>query len=273
MKILRTIAEVREHRAGRDSVALVPTMGAFHEGHLELMRRARSLCSTVYVSLFVNPTQFGPGEDFAAYPRDEERDLALMTGLSVDAVFMPSVEEIYGGPKATVHVSVVSDRWEGEHRPGHFDGVATVVAKLFNIVQPDVAVFGLKDLQQCAVVRSLVEGLRLPVQLEFVETVREASGLAMSSRNAYFDDKQRADASRLYSALKGASRSILAGDRVSQAVELASTELNRHGFLVEYIALVDPLTMEPCEDPGDGLRLIAAARFGSVRLIDNVPLA
>lgn len=245
-------------------------MGAFHEGHLELMRRARSLCSTVYVSLFVNPTQFGPGEDFEAYPRDEERDLALATGLSVDAVFMPSVAEMYPNEPVMVKIGGLADVWEGASRPGHFDGVATVVTKLFNIVSPDLAVFGLKDLQQCAVVRSLVNGLCMPIELEFVETVREPSGLAMSSRNAYFDERQRADAAAFYAVLTTCARSF-AVER-GAALEEAKQRLASSWFEVEYLAAVDPATMRESDDLGAGLRVIGAARFHGVRLIDNVPI-
>ena len=270
MKVLRTIAEVREHRRGRDSVGLVPTMGAFHAGHLELMRRSRAACSTTYVSLFVNPTQFGPSEDFAAYPREEARDLALAESVGVDAVFAPSVEVMYGRGGSSVRVGPVGELWEGVHRLGHFDGVATVVAKLFNVFLPEVAFFGLKDLQQCAVVQSLVLGLEFPLRLELVETVRDARGLALSSRNAYFSREQAERASGLFRSLSASANAVRGGSDVDGALALARQELEGEGFDVEYVACVDPATMSPSCDVSLGLRVVCAARFCGVRLIDNV---
>jgi pantoate--beta-alanine ligase len=273
LKVLRTVAEVREHRARSGSTALVPTMGSLHEGHLELMRQARGRADTVTVSIFVNPLQFGAGEDFAAYPRDEERDLTLAESVGVDAVFAPSVEGMYGARDVVVRVGGVSEPWEGERRPGHFEGVATVVAKLFNIVTPDVAVFGLKDLQQCAVVRAMVEGLDMGVRLEFVETVRDENGLALSSRNAYFTDAQRVEAAFLYRALRSCAELVRHDvTAVDSCVGAACGGLRERGFEVEYLACVDPATMRACTDLDKGLRLICAAKFHGVRLIDNVPV-
>ena len=247
-------------------------MGAFHDGHLALMRRAKQLAPEVWVSLFVNPTQFGPSEDFAAYPRDEARDLALAEGVGVDAVFAPSVEEMYASSDVSVRVSGVADLWEGAHRPGHFDGVATVVAKLFNIVQPEVAVFGLKDLQQCAVVRAMVAALDMPVKLDLFETVRDARGLALSSRNAYFNDEQRKDASALHRAIASAAARIATGEGSVSSLSAARENLENDGFEVEYLACVDPTTMQSADGSEDGLRVICAAKFHGVRLIDNVPV-
>ncbi len=273
MKVLRTIDEVRVHRSRVGSAALVPTMGAFHEGHLELMRRASSLCDTVYVSLFVNPTQFGQGEDFSGYPRDEARDLSLAESAGADVVFAPSVEEMYRDRSAVVRVTGVSEKWEGAHRPGHFDGVATVVAKLFNIFAPDVAVFGLKDLQQCAVVRRLVSGLDFPLRLELVETVRDGNGLALSSRNAYLTEGQRSEAAYLHRTLSvcaAAVRAVPANTR--ETLDSSSRLLTDQGFRVDYLACVDPLTMQESTDVSNQLRIVFAAHYHSVRLIDNVPV-
>lgn len=259
------VAEVASER-GSGSVALVPTMGAFHEGHLTLMRRASSLAESVWVSLFVNPTQFGPSEDFAAYPRDEARDLALAESAGVDVVWAPPVSEVYTPDVVPVKAGAEAILWEGEHRPGHFDGVATVVSRLFEVVRPTVAVFGLKDLQQCAVIR----GLGAPVQLEFVETVREPTGLAMSSRNQYFTPEQKEHVSVLFRSLTDCALSIRDGGAVEAAVAHARARLVEEGFDVEYVACVDAATMQPAFAFAPGLRIIAAAKIYSVRLIDNV---
>lgn len=267
MRIVRRIADLELDRTGK--VGLVPTMGAFHEGHVSLMRRARAECDTVVVSLFVNPTQFGPSEDFERYPRDEEGDAAMAGAAGVDIVFAPSVDEIYPRKTTVVQVRGVATRWEGAHRPGHFDGVATIVCKLFNIVRPYIAYFGLKDFQQCAVVRQMVEDLNLPVRLSFEETVREADGLAMSSRNVYLSREHREIAPELYSQLSKVKQDI-ASDK---PVQLATSEARRHltslGFDVEYFEAVDAATLEPLQVKTSDVRVIAAAKLGAVRLIDN----
>jgi pantoate--beta-alanine ligase len=265
LKVLRTVAEVTSLR-GDAKVALVPTMGAFHEGHLSLMRHARSLANSVWVSLFVNPTQFGPSEDFAAYPRDESRDLSLAESAGVDVVWAPPVSEVYTDDVVPVKAGAEAQLWEGEHRPGHFDGVATVVKRLFDVVRPDVAVFGLKDLQQCAVIRAL----NAPVKLEFMETVREPSGLAMSSRNQYFTPEQKEHVSVLFRALTDCALSIRDGGAVEAAVARAVSRLSDEGFAVDYVACVDAATMQPAFAFAPGLRVIAAAKIYGVRLIDNV---
>ncbi len=272
MIVLRTVEELRADRSGVSGVGLVPTMGAFHEGHLALMRACAAQCSRTYVSLFVNPTQFGEGEDFEAYPRDEARDFELASSAGVDVMFAPPVAEVYTAGVRTIHAGAEARLWEGEHRPGHFDGVATVVARLFEIVQPEIAFFGLKDLQQCAVIRSMVRREGLPVRLSFLETVREASGLAMSSRNAYFSAEQRSHVAVLFRVLTDCALSLQDGRSFEAALLAARLELEDQGFDVDYVACVNPETMEPAHDHREGLRVIAAARIYGVRLIDNVPV-
>ncbi len=248
-------------------------MGAFHEGHLALMRKASTLCDTVYVSLFVNPTQFRPGEDFAAYPRDEALDLSLAETAGVDIVFAPSVEEMYRDRSTVVSIRGASELWEGTHRPGHFDGVATVVAKLFNIFMPDVAVFGLKDLQQCAVVRRLVSGLDFPLRLELVETVRDENGLALSSRNAFLSAEQRTEAAYMHRTMTVCAAAIRAvPEKTAETLNASKRLLSDHGFQVDYLACVDPTTMQEEANVNTELRVICAAMFHGVRLIDNVPV-
>lgn len=246
-------------------------MGAFHEGHLELMRRAKDECGAVSVSLFVNPTQFGPHEDFAAYPRGEEQDFALARSVGVDLMFAPAVEEMYRSRRATVHVSGVTEGLEGSARPTHFDGVATVVLKLFHLVRPDVAYFGLKDLQQCAVVRAMVEDLDVPVELRLLETVRESDGLAMSSRNRRLSPSERELAPELNRSMRLAAQRIREGHAVVRVLADASAALNAKGFAVDYLQLVEPESMKPLEGFRPGSRLVAAAKLGSVRLLDNIP--
>ena len=259
-------------RDGR-SVALVPTMGAFHDGHLELMRAAGAACDEVVVSLFVNPAQFEEAGDLAAYPRSEAEDAAQAERLGVDVLFAPSATEMYpDGFATTVRVEGLSDVLEGAERgPGHFAGVCTVVAKLFAVVAPDVAVFGQKDAQQVAVIRRMVRDLDLPVGLEVVPTVREADGLAMSSRNVRLDGEQRERAAALPRALQAAEAAIAAGERDAARLHgAAAAVMAAHGVRPEYLALVDPETFQPV-DTVDGRVLVAvAARIGEVRLIDNV---
>lgn len=254
---------LRRECAGRRDVAFVPTMGSLHEGHKALLREARLTGGFVVASVFVNPTQFGPGEDFDAYPRDEAGDLAALAEAGCDVAFLPTAAELYADGGTRVLAGAVASRWEGELRPGHFDGVATVLAKLFGAVGPCRAYFGLKDLQQCAVVRALVEDLMLPVELRWVETVREPSGLALSSRNRYFTDEQRAGAAALYAALSACATG-------ESSAEEARHLLAERGFDIEYLACVDPRTMQELPFPAPGARWIAAARYCGVRLIDNI---
>lgn len=249
-------------------------MGALHAGHMALVAEARERAERIVASIFVNPTQFGPSEDYSRYPRHEERDSAMLQGAGCDLLWAPRVEEIYpAGFATTVSVSGVSDRWEGEARPGHFDGVATVVAKLLLAVRPDIALFGEKDFQQLAVIRRMVADLGLPVEIVAVPTVREVDGLALSSRNAYLSPDERARAAALPNALKAARAHIVAGGRVGEALRQAKQSLVDAGFLrIDYFALVDASTLEPQDSAQGDMRLIAAAVIGSTRLIDNLAI-
>lgn len=268
MKIVRSVADLPRYPTA--TVGFVPTMGAFHEGHLDLMRVAKTETDKVFVSLFVNPTQFGPNEDFRRYPRNEERDAEMAASVGVDVLFVPPVEEVYPRPSSIVSVPEVTAHWEGAHRPGHFDGVATVVAKLFGMVRPHIAYFGRKDLQQCAVIQRMVEDLHLPLQLRFVPTTREADGLAMSSRNAYLSPEQRAIAPRLNETLTRLSRSISEGADVASALVENRNALASDGFETDYLAYVDLATLEPLDRFQPASAVIVAARLGNTRLIDNV---
>jgi pantoate--beta-alanine ligase len=257
-------------RDGR--LALVPTMGALHAGHMALVAEAKRRADKVAVSIFVNPTQFGPNEDLARYPRREADDARMLEEAGCDLLWMPSVEDIYpAGFATTVKVSGVSDRWEGEARPGHFDGVATVVAKLLLSVGPNLALFGEKDFQQLAVIRRMVADLNMPVEIAGVPTVREEDGLALSSRNAYLSPDERRRAVALPRALNEARKSIAAGKRVEDALETGRAALRDAGFSrVDYFAVVDASTLEPIQHAQENMRLIAAAVIGSTRLIDNI---
>lgn len=275
--LAHTIAEAREHAAalrGRTpgaSVALVPTMGALHAGHLALVERARQVADAVVVSIFVNPLQFAPSEDFEAYPRTLDTDMTVLATAGTDLVFAPSVTEMYpdGGAQTTVHAGPIGARYEGRSRPSHFDGMLTVVAKLLNIVQPDTAVFGRKDAQQLALVRRMVLDLNLPVTIEAVETVREPDGLALSSRNRYLAPRERRAAVRLHEALDAAASSADRG--VNAAVAAAQSVVTGEPLItLDYLAVVDPNTFQPVSDSHRGTALaIIAAHVGSSRLIDN----
>jgi len=277
MLVLSTRAAVRARRAELrlrgHRLALVPTMGALHDGHLSLVRRAREMCDEVWASVFVNPAQFGPGEDFERYPRDFERDRDLLAGEGVAVLFAPTTKEIYPRPSATaVTVPSLSRGLCGAHRPGHFDGVALVVAKLLNIVQPDVAVFGAKDFQQAAVVRRLVEDLDLAVEIEVAPTAREGDGLAMSSRNAYLSSDDRHAATILIAALRAAAVAVEGGERSGGVLEQLITErvASEPRARLQYAAAVDPETLEPVATVGKHVLLAVAARVGTTRLIDNL---
>jgi len=278
MIVARTIEETRvavaAARAQGLRVALVPTMGFFHEGHLSLIREARKTGATfIVVSIFVNPKQFGPSEDFSRYPRGEERDRALLESESVDVIFMPSVEAMYlAGATTTVSAGRLSKVLEGERRPGHFDGVAVVVLKLFDIVQPDIAVFGRKDAQQCAVIDRMVRDLDVPVRLVFGETIREHDGLALSSRNSYLSPEERKLAPVLHRALRAGEEAVTHGvenvDEVEKLMHKVAAETP--GLDVDYLALVDPLTFERPADFRRNLLVAGAVRIGRTRLIDNI---
>ena len=277
MRIVRTIDELRgvldPRRREEARVGLVPTMGYFHEGHLSLMRRAREGCDVVVVSLFVNPTQFNDPADLDAYPRDETRDAAMAQSAGVDLLFAPDAGEMYGRDATTaVVVSGVSEPLEGESRgPGHFRGVATVVAKLFNIVQPGVAYFGQKDAQQALVIRRMVRDLDFPVRIEVCPTVREPDGLAMSSRNVRLSATARAQALALKHGLDAAAAAIARGERDASKVEQrAREEMKLFRVEPEYFAVVAAATLGPLRTLSGEVLLAVAAKVGGVRLIDNL---
>jgi len=269
-----TRSAVRHARMNGAVVGFVPTMGFLHEGHLSLIAVAREAGATfVVVSIFVNPTQFGPNEDFLRYPRNEERDRELLEKAGVDLLFLPPVEVMYpDGANTTVHVGGVSGPLEGERRPGHFDGVATVVAKLFHIVLPDLAAFGRKDAQQCAVIEQMVRDLDLPVRLVFGETTREPDSLAMSSRNSYLSEAERAKAPVLHRALCAGEEAIARGIHEVAGVETLMHRVvaEEGGVEIDYLVVIDPKTFEAPEDFERDLLLAGAVRVGRTRLIDNI---
>jgi pantoate--beta-alanine ligase len=276
VRLVRTIPEVRaalaEPRRAGETIGLVPTMGAFHEGHLSLMRQARADCDLVVVSLFVNPSQFNESSDLSAYPRDEARDAALAAEEGVDLLFAPAVEELYpGGFATTVSVAGLTEGLEGVHRGrAHFDGVATIVTKLLNIVAPDVAYFGQKDAQQAIVIKRFVSDLDIPTRIEVCPTVREPDGLAMSSRNARLDAEQRARAGALFRALRSAEAAVAAGERDPAAVQArARAELDGASVEPEYLELVSAHTLAPVTAIDGEVLAVLAARVGNTRLIDN----
>ncbi len=258
---------------GAEHVGFVPTMGALHEGHASLIRASKAECKTTVLSIFVNPLQFNNVDDLAKYPRVEERDFQLAEHLGVDVVFVPTAEELVQGVATQVQVSDVSRQWEGEHRPGHFEGVATIVLKLFNIVRPDYSFFGLKDLQQCAVIQRMVRDLNVPTQLKFCETIREEDGLAMSSRNERFSAEQRIFLSVLPQVLRQAVLDLKSGVLPQKALSDAKVELEKAGFSLDYLAIVNPETMQPEDNRIENSRLIFAGEIFGVRLIDNMPVA
>jgi len=271
MIVATTIEEVRAVRPRGACAGFVPTMGFLHAGHLSLIDTVRKAGATfIVVSIFVNPRQFGPADDFDRYPRDEGRDRELLEGKDVDLLFLPSVETMYP-PGATTLVTVggVARPLEGERRPGHFDGVATVVLKLFDIVQPDLAAFGRKDAQQCAVIERMVRDLNVPVRLVFGETVREHDGLALSSRNSYLSAEERRLAPLLHRALRAGEEALL-----HDVEDVAAVEKLMHtvaaGVDVDYLALVDPETFEPPANFDRDLLVAGAVRIGRTRLIDNI---
>jgi len=275
MQILSTItamrAACREAKA-RGRLGLVPTMGALHEGHLSLVRAARTQCQTVAVSLFVNPTQFGPNEDLAKYPRTFERDCELLQREGVDLLFAPSTEEMYPAGAATwVTVEGLSQKLCGRSRPTHFRGVTTVVSKLFHIVEPDLAFFGQKDAAQCAILRKMVRDLDLPVGIVVCPIVREADGVAMSSRNAYLSPGQRRSATVLHRALSRVAELAEKGERISARLIDAAQRifLEEAEVRLDYVEIVDNDTLDPVEDISHGALVAVAAYLGPTRLIDN----
>ena len=278
MKTSKTIDEVRRAvrhaRARGEDIGFVPTMGALHEGHLSLVRAAKHRCRAVVVSIFVNPAQFAPNEDFSKYPRTLEKDSEQLLREGVDILFVPSATEMYdSSPTVWVDVEGLSDRNEGRVRPGHFRGVATVVAKLFNIVQPDVAFFGQKDAAQLAVIRRMVRELRYPVEIVGCPIVREADGLAMSSRNVYLSSDERKQAAVLSRALRAAEEAFRRG--ATDANKLATTvrqELSTEPIGVDYVEVLDPATLLPVDTVLAPTLVAIAARVGSTRLLDNIVL-
>lgn len=277
MQTTDTIAETRQlvqhaRRAG-NTIGCVPTMGALHTGHLSLIERARAETDFVVVTLFVNPTQFGPHEDFAKYPRPLENDLRLCQSAGADLVFCPAVAEIYGAdPQVSVRVGDLATCWEGSSRPGHFDGVATIVLKLFNIIQPDRAFFGAKDYQQQVIIKAMCGDLNLPVEIVTCPTVRAEDGLALSSRNAYLSSEERQIALRLNHALTFTRELILAGELTMSEIREQFQNLLRGqtGLQLDYATIVDPRTLTELADYQPRMVLLVAAKVGNTRLIDNL---
>ena len=276
---IKTIAEMRaasaHARRGGKRLGFVPTMGALHEGHLSLVRAARAQCDAVAASLFVNPTQFGPSEDFSKYPRSFERDRELLEAEGVSLLFAPSVEEMYPkGAVTFVTVEGLSEKLCGRSRPGHFRGVTTVVAKLFHIVRPDLAFFGQKDAAQVVIVKKMVRDLNLPVEIAVCPIVREADGLAMSSRNAYLDAEQRRSATVLHGALMQVQSLAEKGEHRAVTLIDAAQRVFREepAVQVEYVEIVDNETLDPVEDVSRGALVAVAAKLGATRLIDNIVL-
>ena len=275
---------LRFHRefGKRPVLGLTPTMGALHAGHVSLVERMSGECALGIVTIFVNPRQFGPGEDFARYPRTLDADVELCGRAGAQLVYAPPLEEVYpAGYSTTVHVTGVSEGWCGAVRPGHFDGVATVVAKLFAMCWPDKAYFGEKDYQQLAVIKRMVRDLEMPVAIVPCPTVREADGLAMSSRNAYLTAEERSAAPRLYQALERIAAQFASGETDAACLAKAGMAVlcplpekgsEEPRFSVEYLAVVDPLTLESREQAQRGDRVLAGARLGNARLIDNIAL-
>jgi len=271
MQIISTITELRTRLTNERDIAFVPTMGNLHEGHLNLMRLAREHGSCVVASLFVNPLQFGPNEDFDKYPRTLEEDCAKLQGL-VDVVFAPSVSEMYP-EKQTIFIEPppISNDLDGASRPGHFRGMATVVLKLLNIVQPQVAVFGKKDYQQLHIIRQMVEQLNLPIRIVGGDTVRAADGLALSSRNQYLSDKERNEAIFLHQTLQYIRSELLQGKRDFERMQQQAVKaLTERGWAVDYVAVRNQSDLLPARAEQSELVILAAARLGNTRLIDNV---
>ncbi|HUN63065.1 MAG TPA: pantoate--beta-alanine ligase [Candidatus Sulfotelmatobacter sp.] len=277
METIRTIAwmkeKAREARQEQRVIGLVPTMGALHAGHMALVERAKKECAPVYASIFLNPTQFGPNEDLSKYPRPLEADMEKLTAAQVDGLFLPTPEEMYPhGFSTNVHVEGLSERLEGKSRPGHFRGVATVVLKLFEIVQPHYAYFGRKDAQQVRIIQKMVKDLNLDVELVICPTVREADGLAMSSRNAYLNAEERQAATVLLRALKAAEKELRAGVRDGLELQHAMRKVldgEKHAR-VDYAEIVDAETFEPVARVERTNYAVLAVRIGNTRLIDNM---
>ena len=277
MKIITGISDMQSFadslRSQGRTIGFVPTMGFLHDGHVSLMGRARQSCDIVVVSIFVNPTQFGPREDFSRYPRDEEGDRKKCEAAGIDVLFMPAVAEMYPEkPSVFVVVEGISDVLEGAIRPGHFRGVATVVAKLFSIVKPHKAFFGQKDYQQCAVIKGMVKGLNLDVEIVVMPIVREKDGLAMSSRNSYLNVDERRKAAVIYRALFAAKELAVAGVREPEKLrsKMQAILAEEKGISIDYIEIADPESLAPVDAVTENMVLLVAVRIGSTRLIDNL---
>ncbi|MCJ0829906.1 pantoate--beta-alanine ligase [Acinetobacter sp. NIPH1876] len=266
-------ASLAPARSSKKLIGFVPTMGNLHEGHLTLVREAKKLCDVVVVSIFVNPIQFGAGEDFDSYPRTLEQDSRLLADVGCDIIFAPSVEQMYGTQPRLTNISIgqITDDLCGQSRPGHFDGVAVVVTKLFNIVHPDYAFFGQKDYQQLAVIRQLVQDLNIPLEVIGVPIVRAEDGLALSSRNGYLTEQQRAVAPTIYQLLKQAEQQLHEGQALSQVLENISAQLTQVGFVVDYVE-ARQTNLQPIQQFDQNLVLFIAAKLGSTRLIDNLQI-
>ena len=272
MQIHSAIADLRAALKGRGHVVFVPTMGNLHAGHISLMEQARAHGDTVVASIFVNRLQFGPNEDFDKYPRTFTADCDKLAAAGVDVLFAPTESDLYPEPQEyTVEPPAIQHQLDGEFRPGHFRGVATVVLKLFNIVQPQAAVFGKKDYQQLMIIRNMVRELNLPIEIGAGETVRAADGLALSSRNGYLSAAERAEAPRLFRLLTVSAEAIRAGNHDFAKLEReASEELVRHGWVPDYVAVRKRIDLQSATAHESGLVVLAAARLGSTRLIDNL---
>ena len=264
-------ASLAPARSTKKLIGFVPTMGNLHEGHLTLVRAAKKICDVVVVSIFVNPIQFGAGEDFDSYPRTLEQDSRLLADVDCDIIFAPSVEQMYGTQPRLTNISVgqITDDLCGKSRPGHFDGVAVVVTKLFNIVQPDFAFFGQKDYQQLAVIRQLVQDLNMPLEVIGVPIVRAEDGLALSSRNGYLSEQQRAIAPTIYQLLKQAEQQLHEGHALAQVLENISNQLTQAGFVVDYVE-ARQTNLQPIAQFDRNVVLFVAAKLGTTRLIDNL---
>lgn len=267
-------ASLSNARQSRKTIGFVPTMGNLHEGHLNLVREARKLCDVVVVSIFVNPIQFGPNEDFDSYPRTLEQDSNLLADVGCDIIFAPSVEQMYGKNKrlTTISVSEITNDLCGAQRPGHFDGVAVVVTKLFNIVQPHFAFFGQKDYQQLAVIKQMVQDLNMPIEVIGVPITRATDGLALSSRNGYLSEEHRATAPAIYKSLKAAEAQLKNGEPLANVLIQMRAELTAQGFEVDYVEARSPM-LQTVEQFDQDVVLFVAAKLGKTRLIDNLQVS
>ncbi len=276
MQIFNTVPDLRavikEWRLAGESIAFVPTMGNLHAGHIDLVNKAKAFADRVVVSIFVNPTQFGVGEDFSTYPRTEQADQEKLIAAGSDALFLPAVSDVYSPDAATViTVSGISERYCGAFRPGHFSGVATVVCKLFNIVQPDNALFGLKDFQQLTVINTMVRDLNIPIEIIPVATVREESGLALSSRNGYLTALEKQVAPEIYRVLCAIKEAVLAGGQSFEELEKQGiTTLEEFGFKPDYLCICRAHDLNLASDEDAELVILVAAKLGKTRLIDNI---